>query len=80
MTTVPSVSHSTNQAGHRFRADIQGLRGLAVLVVVSDHVLAQPRGGFLGVDVFFVVSGFVITAQLLREREQTGRVSLSRFW
>ncbi|SDR04689.1 Peptidoglycan/LPS O-acetylase OafA/YrhL, contains acyltransferase and SGNH-hydrolase domains [Curtobacterium sp. UNCCL20] len=64
----------------RIRSDVQGLRALAVLAVVSDHVLGAPRGGFLGVDVFFVVSGFVITAQLLREHEERGRVSLPRFW
>ncbi|MBA8990090.1 peptidoglycan/LPS O-acetylase OafA/YrhL [Curtobacterium pusillum] len=51
-----------------------------MLAVVLDHFFGAPRGGFLGVDVFFVVSGFVITAQLLSEHERSGRVSLPRFW
>jgi peptidoglycan/LPS O-acetylase OafA/YrhL len=65
--------------GHR-RADIQGLRAVAVVAVISFHVLGRPGGGYLGVDAFFVVSGFVITGVLLRERERTGRISLSAFW
>ncbi len=64
---------------HR-RADIQGLRALAVAAVIAHHLLGWPRAGFLGVDVFFVVSGFVITGLLLREREGTGRTSLRAFY
>ncbi|HET8988129.1 MAG TPA: acyltransferase family protein [Humibacillus sp.] len=62
------------------RADIQGLRAVAVLAVIGFHVLGWPRGGYLGVDAFFVVSGFVITGLLLRERDRTGRTSLRAFW
>jgi peptidoglycan/LPS O-acetylase OafA/YrhL len=62
------------------RADIQGLRAVAVLAVIGFHVLGWPQGGYLGVDAFFVVSGFVITGLLLRERERTGRTSLRAFW
>lgn len=62
-----------------FRPDIQGLRGIAVAVVVLDHALRWPSGGFLGVDVFFVISGFVITAGLLREHGRTGRIRLRAF-
>ena len=58
------------------RADIQGLRAVAVLAVIGFHVLGWPRAGYLGVDAFFVVSGFVITGVLLRERDRTGRTSL----
>lgn len=65
--------------GHR-RADIQGLRALAVVAVIAHHLVGWPRAGFLGVDVFFVVSGFVITGLLLREREGTGRTSLRAFY
>ena len=61
------------------RRDIQGLRALAVIAVVLDHALAWPRGGFVGVDVFFVISGFLITAVLLREIAQTGRIRLGGF-
>ncbi|UIN30871.1 acyltransferase family protein [Microbacterium binotii] len=62
------------------RRDIQGLRALAVLAVVGAHATGWPRGGFVGVDVFFVISGFLITGLLLREVEATGRVSLARFY
>jgi peptidoglycan/LPS O-acetylase OafA/YrhL len=64
-----------------YRPDIEGLRGLAVALVVAYH--ATPRrfhGGFIGVDVFFVISGYLITGLLLREIEQTGRLSLAGFY
>jgi peptidoglycan/LPS O-acetylase OafA/YrhL len=64
-----------------FRADIEGLRAVAVLLVVLGHVgLRFVPGGFVGVDVFFVISGFLITSLLLRELSTTGRVSLARFY
>ena len=65
----------------RFRPDIEGLRGVAVLLVVLFH--AWPTllgGGFIGVDVFFVISGFLITGLLYRELGATGRLSFSRFY
>ncbi|MDC7805143.1 acyltransferase family protein [Sphingomonas sp. BLCC-B65] len=61
------------------RRDIQGLRALAVLAVIGAHAAGWPRGGFAGVDVFFVISGFVITGMLLREQQESGRIRLSRF-
>jgi peptidoglycan/LPS O-acetylase OafA/YrhL len=60
--------------------EIQGLRALAVLAVVSYHFFSWPRGGFLGVDVFFVISGFVITRMLSTELLQTGSISLKNFY
>lgn len=64
-----------------FRPDIEGLRGVAVLLVVLFHAgIAGVAGGFIGVDVFFVISGFLITGLLLREREQTGSVDLLGFY
>jgi peptidoglycan/LPS O-acetylase OafA/YrhL len=69
-----------------FRPDIEGLRGVAVLLVVFFHAgllsnaSFQIPGGFIGVDLFFVVSGFLITGLLIRERERTGKVSFSRFY
>ena len=51
--------------GSRYRPDIQGLRALAVLAVIADHLAGWPTGGFVGVDVFFVISGFLITGILL---------------
>ena len=63
------------------RHEIQALRALAVLAVLTFHLwpLRLP-GGFVGVDIFFVVSGYLITAHLLREHERTGSISLPRFW
>lgn len=58
---------------------IDGLRAVAVLAVVAFHLNALP-GGFLGVDLFFVVSGFVITSMLIFERSATGRVNVRQFW
>lgn len=62
------------------RLDIQGLRMIAVMLVVLDHLFAWPRGGFIGVDVFFVISGFLITGQLMKSLHRTGRVSFSDFY
>lgn len=63
-----------------FRTDIQGLRAVAVLIVFADHLFGWPGGGFLGVDVFFVISGFLITGLLLREYEKTGHISFRSFY
>lgn len=62
------------------RRDIQGLRALAVIAVICNHVIPYPAGGFAGVDVFFVISGFLITGILLREHERTGSISLRSFY
>ncbi|GLJ62800.1 acyltransferase [Microbacterium barkeri] len=62
------------------RRDVQGLRAVAVLAVIANHAVGWPAGGFLGVDVFFVISGFIITALLLRESDRTGRISLAEFY
>ena len=61
---------------------LDGLRALAVILVVVFHLFPQWWfvGGFIGVDVFFVISGFLITTLLLRERDATGRISLVGFW
>ncbi|UKA48946.1 acyltransferase [Arthrobacter sp. FW305-123] len=63
-----------------FRPDIQGLRAFAVVAVVLDHLLGWPSGGFVGVDIFFVISGFLITGLLLREHERTGRIAFGGFY
>ena len=63
-----------------FREDINGLRGVAIAAVLLFHLGSQQaRGGFLGVDVFFVISGFLITEIVIR-RLETGRFSLAAFW
>lgn len=63
-----------------FRPDIQGLRMVAVVAVIFDHLLHWPSGGFVGVDVFFVISGFLITGLLIREHEKTGTISFTGFY
>lgn len=65
----------------KFRPDIEGLRGLAILVVVGFHgELSGFSGGFVGVDVFFVLSGYLITGLLHRELTTTGTLAFSRFY
>ena len=65
----------------KFRTDIQGLRAIAVLVVVLYHCgVAGFSGGYVGVDVFFVISGFLITQHLLTEVDTTKKVSISGFY
>ena len=64
----------------KFRDDIQGLRGIAVLLVVIYHSGIGLPGGFVGVDMFFVISGFVITQLLVRELDQTGAISFRNFY
>ncbi|MDJ0324108.1 acyltransferase family protein [Cryobacterium sp. PH31-AA6] len=62
-------------------AGLDGLRGIAVSLVVVFHFFpALLPGGFIGVDVFFVISGFLITGLLLVERDGAGRLALGRFW
>jgi len=62
------------------RGDIQGLRAIAVLSVVLFHAGLPVPGGYIGVDVFFVISGFVITAMLLREWARSRTINLPRFY
>jgi peptidoglycan/LPS O-acetylase OafA/YrhL len=62
------------------RLDIQGLRALAVSLVVAFHAGLPIRSGFVGVDVFFVISGFVIGSLLLRELAASGSIDFARFY
>jgi peptidoglycan/LPS O-acetylase OafA/YrhL len=64
-----------------FRGDIEGMRAVAILLVISAH-FAIPgfSAGFIGVDIFFVLSGFLITGILVREYQQEGRINLVRFY
>lgn len=65
----------------RHRGDVEGLRAVAVVAVVLFHAgVPGVHGGYVGVDVFFVLSGFLITGLLLAEVRRTGTVSLGRFW
>ncbi len=72
------MAGSSGASAHQ-RDDIEGLRALAVGLVLMYHAGLPPFHGFLGVDVFFVISGFLITGLLLREMASTGSVSWPRF-
>ena len=83
---MTDTSRATTRAGSsagrlRFRPDIEGLRAVAIVFVVIYHAgWRWAAGGYLGVDVFFVLSGFLITGILLDEIETTGTLSLTHFW
>src|ERR1700722_8594254 len=64
----------------KFRPDIEGLRAIAVISVVLYHAGLGVRGGYVGVDVFFVISGFLITGQLLTSVGRDGIRSLPTFY
>ena len=71
------MSLSPRSGDDRFRPDLEGLRGIAILLVLLCHVgIPGAEAGFVGVDVFFVLSGFLITGLLIEERERTGRIGL----
>lgn len=80
MKTLPDRIHVGQAMRTTRRADIQGLRAVAVLMVVVYHAGLPFPGGYVGVDVFFVISGFVITALLQREWAASGRIRFSRFY
>ena len=79
--TKPDPPAPALLAQKTFRTDIEGLRSFAILGVVLFHAsVPHFAGGFVGVDVFFVISGFLITGLLLREVEQYGRIRLGGFY
>jgi peptidoglycan/LPS O-acetylase OafA/YrhL len=79
MFPAPLSKSSGGNGG--FRPDIEGLRGVAILLVVLFHARVPLGGaGFVGVDVFFVLSGYLITGLLGRELEASGRIRLREFW
>jgi peptidoglycan/LPS O-acetylase OafA/YrhL len=78
---VPALQAPAAEKPSGVRVEIQALRALAVSLVVLYHVVPlRLPGGYVGVDVFFVVSGFLITGHLLREVDRNGRVRLGHFW
>jgi peptidoglycan/LPS O-acetylase OafA/YrhL len=69
------------ESGHRFRPDIEGLRAIAIVAVLLCHAgVPFLAGGYVGVDVFFVISGFLITKLLIGELDRTGTISLRGFY
>ena len=78
-TAAPPLSVSPSEQPRAHIAALDGLRGLAVIAVLFFHA-GKLRGGFLGVDLFFALSGFLITSLLLAEVEARGRVNVIAFW
>ena len=77
----PVTSPSPRPAGRALRGDIEGLRAIAVLMVLVYHVHPSSlTGGFAGVDVFFVISGYLITNLLVKEVRRSGTVSIRDFY
>ena len=78
--TQPDVRRASEHADG-FRPDLEGLRAVAVVLVLLYHgSVPGVAGGYVGVDVFFVLSGFLITGLLLREAARTGTISLTSFY
>src|SRR5271154_3106623 len=75
-----SVPAAVGAGSMGYRRDIDGLRAIAVMAVVVYHALPRVlRGGFIGVDVFFVISGFLISGQIVAELE-AGRFTFASFY
>jgi peptidoglycan/LPS O-acetylase OafA/YrhL len=79
--SAPPAADAKADVEPRFRTDVEGLRAIAVGLVIVYHAFAHPfTGGCVGVDVFFVISGFLITGLLLRESSRSGRISIAGFY
>lgn len=81
LTSSVPVRRRSEGRSARILFEVQALRTVAVMLVVVYHVWPHRiPSGFVGVDVFFVISGFLITSHLLREVQRTGRIDVSQFW
>jgi peptidoglycan/LPS O-acetylase OafA/YrhL len=77
----PAAESATAVSKKVFRTDVQALRAVAVSAVVIYHLWPERLpGGFVGVDIFFVISGFLITQHLMGEIARTGRIAVTAFW
>ncbi|WP_392542630.1 acyltransferase family protein [Oryzobacter telluris] len=77
-TQEPAAPRETTRP-KSFRPDIEGLRAVAILTVLAHHAGLPLHGGYIGVDIFFVISGYLITGLLVNELWSTGRISWLRF-
>ena len=86
MNRVHPVSAHSTYLNRRYFGSLDGIRGLAILAVVWHHTaprigwLPMSGRGFLGVDMFFVMSAFLIVTLLLREKDRTNKISLKKFY
>lgn len=81
MAVLNASGNQPDEVTTTYRPDIDGLRAIAITAVVAYHVgFPLVTGGFVGVDIFFVLSGFLITTMLFKEAAQTGRISLQAFY
>lgn len=79
--SIPTTAYNLTAMARGFRTDIQGMRALAVGLVVLYHAgVSALSGGYVGVDVFFVISGFLITSHLLSQLQANGKVRLRDFY
>jgi len=75
------MHHSASSENRQYRPDIDGLRAIAIISVIAYHAgFSGFSGGFVGVDIFFVISGFLITSLLFKEAAATGRINLGAFY
>ena len=80
-SAAPTSAPAHTRPDDGFRPDIEGLRAVAVILVLLYHAKLGPfGGGYIGVDVFYVLSGFLITSLLVRELERSGTIRLRNFW
>jgi peptidoglycan/LPS O-acetylase OafA/YrhL len=80
---MPAVANLTaDRTGLAYRPELDGIRAIAILLVLAQHINlpSSTLAGLVGVNLFFVLSGYLITSLLLREREQTGRIDLRSFY
>jgi peptidoglycan/LPS O-acetylase OafA/YrhL len=80
MDEVPGADGVTTREPLGYVPALDGVRALAIAIVVAFHAFGWPGQGTLGVDLFFVLSGFLITTRLLEEQQATGRVGIRRFY
>lgn len=77
---APPPTTTTSPKERKFRPDIEGVRAIASIGVLLSHAgVTAVAGGFTGVDVFYVLSGFLVTGGLLREGQKTGRIAFFDF-